>query len=39
MYRFDVSTAPGPGLLRPLNTAGRPADVDVPTAPIPVNRD
>jgi TnpA family transposase len=38
-YRFDLSTAPGPGLLRPLNTAGRPVEADVPTAPIPVNRD
>lgn len=38
-YRFDVSTAPDPGLLRPLNAIDHLVQGDVPTTPIPLNRD
>lgn len=38
-YRFDLTGAPDPGQLRPLNAAPASAPNDVPTPPIPVNRD
>jgi len=38
-YRFDLATAPAAGQLRPLNSAPAGTQNDVPTTPIPVNRD
>lgn len=38
-YRFDLASAPEPGQLRPLNATPASAASDVPTAPIPANRD
>lgn len=38
-YRFDLASAPEAGQLRPLNTSPADALNDLPTTPIPVNRD
>jgi len=38
-YRFDLTTAPAAGQLRPLNAPVAALVSDVPTQPIPVNRD
>jgi hypothetical protein len=38
-YLFDLAAVPALGHLRPLNTIAARVDSDVPTTPIPVNRD
>lgn len=38
-YRFDLTAAPAAGQLRPLNTPAEAQATDVPTQPIPLNRD
>jgi TnpA family transposase len=38
-YFFDLTAAPAHGQLRPLNTTAARGDTDVPTTPIPANRD
>ena len=38
-YSFDLTAVPALGHLRPLNTIAAREDSDVPTTPIPLNRD
>jgi len=38
-YRFDLTAAPAAGQLRPLNTPPAARASDVPSQPIPLNRD